>query len=104
MMKAFSHVNKNDVNRTIDVARDYQAEVRRRIRDKKLSEERQTEFNMHYIASMLPSAMEMHKFVRFLSKDTIFESNNAYKIVTHIRTHKDKERLEYLLNYKLSAT
>ena len=56
------------------------------------------------MASMLPTALEMHKFVRFMRKDKIFESNNGYKIVSHIRTNKDQERLEYLMNYDLSAT
>ena len=53
---------------------------------------------------MLPSALDMHRFVRVMKKDEIFENPRGYKIVSSIRTNKDKERLEYLLNYDLSAT
>ena len=53
---------------------------------------------------MLPSALDMHKFVKVMRKDKIFESNNGYKIVSHIRSRKDQERLEYLMHYDLSAT
>lgn len=53
---------------------------------------------------MLPSALDMHRFIKFMRKDKVFESDTAFKIVSQIRTHKDQERLEYLLNYKLSAT
>jgi hypothetical protein len=52
---------------------------------------------------MLPSALDMHKFVKYMRKDKVFESTNGYKVVSNIRTHKDLERLEYLLNNELSA-
>lgn len=61
------------------------------------------EYKVAYVASMLPSALEMHKFIKYMKRDKVFESDTGYKIVTKIRTHKDKERLEYLLNYKLSS-
>lgn len=38
-----------------------------------------------------------------MTKDKAFESETGYKVVTAIRTFKDKERLEYLLNNKLSS-
>ena len=54
---------------------------------------------------MLPSAMDMHRFLKQMRRDKIFEApDTGFKIVTQIRSHKDKERVEYLLNYKLSAT
>lgn len=62
------------------------------------------ENNVQYIASMLPSAIEMHKFVKYMKKDKVFESETGFKIVSQIRRRKDQDRLEYLLNYKLSAT
>lgn len=52
---------------------------------------------------MLPSAMEMHRFIKFMRKDKVFESDTGFRIVSQIRTHKDKERLEFLMNHKLSA-
>lgn len=62
------------------------------------------EHNVAYIATMLPSAMDMHRFIKQMRRDKVFESDTGYKVVTQIRSHKAKERLEYLLNYKLSAT
>lgn len=53
---------------------------------------------------MLPSALEMHRFVTVMKKDKVFETTNGYTIVSQIRTHKDQERLEYLMKYDLSAT
>ena len=55
------------------------------------------------IASMQPTAMDMHKFTRIMTKDKAFEKESNYKVVTAIRTFKDKERLQYLLNNRLSA-
>jgi len=52
---------------------------------------------------MQPTAMEMHKFSRIMTKDKAFEKESNYKVVTAIRTFKDKERLHYLLNNRLSA-
>ena len=52
---------------------------------------------------MLPSAMEMHKFTNIMQKDQVFESPTGYKVVSAIRSFKDKERLDYLLTNKLSA-
>lgn len=51
---------------------------------------------------MLPKALDMHKFTKIMTKE-VFEKQNGYKVVTAIRKNKDKERLEYLLNNKLSA-
>lgn len=106
MMKAFDQLQKEQINRTTDDSRNYQEEVRRRLRDAKTHEEQQQEYKVQYIASMLPSAMEMHRFIKFMRKDKVFESglNNGYTIVSQIRTNKDQERLEYLLNNKLSST
>lgn len=58
---------------------------------------------MDLIASMQPTAMEMHKFTRMMNQDKAFEKESNYKVVTAIRTFKDKERLHYLLNNRLSA-
>jgi hypothetical protein len=52
---------------------------------------------------MLPTAMDMHKFTRIMTKDKAFENENGYKVVTAIRTFKDKERLNYLLSNRLSG-
>jgi len=52
---------------------------------------------------MLPSALDMHKFIKYMKRDKVFESETGFKIVSKIKTHKDKERLDYLLNYNLSA-
>lgn len=38
-----------------------------------------------------------------MQKDKVFESRNGYRVVTAIRTFKDQERLDYLLNNKLSS-
>lgn len=35
-----------------------------------------------FIASMLPSALEMHKFTKIMNKDKVYESRNGYKVVT----------------------
>lgn len=59
--------------------------------------------SIKFIASMLPSAMDMHKFTNMMQKDKVLEDPRAYKVVTSIRTLKDKERLQYLLNNKLNA-
>jgi hypothetical protein len=45
--------------------------------------------NVQYIASMLPSASDMHRFVNVMRKDKVFEATNGYTIVSQIRTHKD---------------
>ncbi len=58
---------------------------------------------MQFIASMLPTAMDMHKFTKIMTKDEVFENKEGYKVVSTIRTQSDKERLDYLLNNKLSA-
>lgn len=59
--------------------------------------------SIKFIASMLPSALEMHKFTNMMQKDRALENPRAYKVVTSIRTFKDRERLQYLLNNKLNA-
>ena len=65
--------------------------------------EKYHDLSVKYIASMLPTAMEMHKFTNIMQNDRVFEQPNTYKIVTSIRTNKDKERLDYLLKNKLNA-
>ena len=65
--------------------------------------ERNEQLHIDLIASMQPTAMEMHKFTRMMNKDKAFEKESNYKVVTAIRTFKDKERLHYLLNNRLSA-
>jgi len=45
--------------------------------------------HMDYISSMLPNAIEMHKFNRIMTKDIAFEKESGYKVVTAIRTFKD---------------
>ena len=52
---------------------------------------------------MMPTALEMHKFTNIMQKDRALEEPRAYKVVTAIRSFKDKERLQYLLNNKLNA-
>eukprot|EP00347_Sterkiella_histriomuscorum_P014413 403360960 len=101
---AIESMNKDQIDLNTERVKDYQEEVRRRLRDKKHYEESQQEHRVAYIASMLPSALDMHKFIKVMKKDKVFESDTGFKIVTKIKTHKDKERLEYLLNYKLSST
>ncbi len=59
---------------------------------------------MQYLASMQPNAVDMYKFSKIMEKDKVFERDTGYEIVSKVRSHKDKERLEYLLNYNLSAT
>jgi hypothetical protein len=56
--------------------------VRRRLRDKKVKEELKMEHNVQYIASMLPSAMEMHRFIKVMKRDKVFESDTGFKIVS----------------------
>ena len=82
--------------------RGYHEEVRRRIRDRRRGTERRQELEIELIASMLPTAMDMHKFTRIMTKDKAFEHESGYKIVTAIRTFKDKERLKFLLNNNLT--
>ncbi len=65
--------------------------------------EKHEQLHIELIASMLPTAMDMHKFNRIMTKDNAFEKESGYKVVTAIRTFKDKERLHYLLNNRLSA-
>ncbi len=77
--------------------------MQRRIRERKREKERDFDLRIELIADMLPTAMDMHKFTRIMTKDKAFENESGYKVVTAIRTFKDKERLQYLLNNKLSA-
>jgi hypothetical protein len=77
--------------------------VRQRLKEIKDEEQKTEDMSIQFIASMLPSAMEMHKFTSLMLKDKEFQSSNNYKVVTAIRTFKDQERLDYLLNNRLSA-
>ncbi|CDW84316.1 UNKNOWN [Stylonychia lemnae] len=99
---AFQVVNRDKITQNTSDIRNYQEEVRRRLRDKKYEDERQQEFRVAYISTMLPSALEMHKFIKIMKKDKVFESETGFKIVSQIKTHKEKERIEYLMKYKLS--
>lgn len=103
LFKALDHMNKDRIVAKTNECRQYQSKVRERLRKQKQDEERISDHTVQYVASMLPTAMEMHRFIKFMRKDKVFESNNGFKIVSQIRTHKDQERLEYLLNNKLSA-
>ena len=93
LMGAFTEQIENVHQKNASIGRTYQARVRTRIRDRMQTEEQDREFNVKYISSMLPSALEMHKFMRFMNKDKIFESKSGHRIVSNIRTYKDKERL-----------
>jgi tryptophanase len=74
-----------------------------RILKRKQNLEKSEQLHIDLIASMQPTAMEMHKFSRIMTKDKAFEKESNYKVVTAIRTFKDKERLHYLLNNRLSG-
>jgi hypothetical protein len=81
---AIDSINKERINSNTDRVRDYQEEVRKRLREKKFTEERLQEHNVAYIASMLPSAQDMHKFMKYMKRDKVFESDTGYKIVSKI--------------------
>lgn len=82
--------------------KDYQMKVRSRLLANKIKKNEEDHLNIQFIASMLPTATDMHKFTKIMAKDQVFENKEGFKVVTKIRTYKDKERLEYLLNNKLS--
>jgi len=77
--------------------------VKNRLKTLRSKEQETEDMSIKFIASMLPSAMEMHKFTNMMQKDKVLEDPRAYKVVTSIRTFKDRERLQYLLNNKLKA-
>ena len=86
---AFEVMNRDRIRqKSVDV-RNYQEEVRRRLRDKKYEDERQLEYKVAYLSTMLPSALEMHRFIKVMKKDKVFESETGFKIVSQIRSHKD---------------
>jgi len=49
-------------------------EVQRRIRERKREKERDFDLRIELIADMLPTAMDMHKFTRIMTKDKAFEN------------------------------
>ncbi|TNV81504.1 hypothetical protein FGO68_gene17176 [Halteria grandinella] len=100
---ALQSVHKGNLVKAAEKSRVYQKQVRDRIKVKKVLSEREEEVNVKFIASMLPSALEMHKFTNIMTKDKAFSNDRNFKVVSAIRTYKDSERLEYLLNNKLSA-
>ena len=104
IQEAFESINRRRIEKTTEDSRNYQEEVRRRLRDKKQAEEQKVYYNVQYMASMLPSALSMHKFIKVMKKDQVFETQKGYKIVSQIRKNKDKERLDFLLSNKLSST
>jgi len=105
LKRAFTTVDINPRRRKEEdtTTKQYQEEVQRRIRVRKRETDRQHDLHIEFITSMLPTAMDMHKFTRIMTKDKAFENENGYKVVTAIRTFKDKERLNYLLSNRLSG-
>ena len=99
---AINQINRDRIVRKVEKCRDYQQEVKIRLREKKHREETIIEKNLEYMATMLPSALEMHKFIKIMTKDPIFENEKSYKIASQIHKFKDKERLDYLLNNNLT--
>ena len=71
----------------------YQSVVQHRLKSQRSKEQEHEDLSIKFIASMLPTAMEMHKFTNIMQKDRALEEPRAYKVVTSIRTFKDKERL-----------
>ena len=64
---AQSQCEAND--RSTDQVRDYQEQVRLRLKEKKYSHEKKLENNVAYIATTLPSAMDMHRFLKQMRRD-----------------------------------
>ncbi|CDW80784.1 UNKNOWN [Stylonychia lemnae] len=102
LKEAFEKVNLNNILADKSKVKDYQTQVIDRLRTSKSKKERDIEANVQYMASLQPTAIGMHRFTKVMRKDKVFESQNGYKIVSKIQTHKDKERVEYLLNFDLS--
>ena len=103
LKKAFKDSNIKKVGEESARQKVYQREVQMRILKRKQDVEKNEQLHIDLIASMQPTAMEMHKFSRIMTKDKAFEKESNYKVVTAIRTFKDKERLHYLLNNRLSG-
>ncbi len=104
LLRALEGITYTERRKAAEDVQSYQQKVKKRLFDKKKHEEHKTHVNVQYMASMLPTAMEMHQFIKVMKKDEIFENQNkGFKIVSQIRSHRDKERLEYLLSTNLSA-
>jgi len=103
LKKAFKDSNIKKAGEESARQKVYQREVKMRILKRKQDVEKNEQLHIDLIASMQPTAMEMHKFSRIMTKDKAFENESNYKVVTAIRTFKDKERLHYLLNNRLSG-
>ena len=103
LKKAFKDSNIKKAGEESERQKVYQREVQIRIFKRKQDVEKNEQLHIDLIASMQPTAMEMHKFSRIMTKDKAFENESNYKVVTAIRTFKDKERLHYLLNNRLSG-
>ena len=80
----------------------YQGQVVERLKKRKHESERKMEAEVHYLSSMMPTALGMYKFEKLMEKNKAFESALGHKIVSKIQHRRDEERLEYLLNNKLS--
>eukprot|EP00347_Sterkiella_histriomuscorum_P022627 403337769 len=114
LQKAFESINRDDIKKSYKQSQDqigtgagarkYQAEVVQRIKDSKRETEKKHEAEVAYIAAMMPTALGMYKFEKIMKKNKAFESQTGYQIVSKIQHRRDHERLEYLLNNKLSAT
>jgi len=82
---------------------EYQNKVKRRLREKRSHEENVRNARVKYIAQMMPTAMDMHRFMKIMKKDEIFENPRAYKIVSKVDSYPDRERVAYLMEHKLST-
>lgn len=87
-----------------DQGNSYQDKVIKRLRDKRLNEEKMQTASMKYVASMMGNARDMHRFLQMQQKDPLFEDRTAYKLVSGIRTQKDSERLHFILTTKEIST
>lgn len=81
---------KNEVE-----ARKYQELVKQRLKSKKQKEEIEMKYNVLYISSMLPSALDMHKFKKCMSKDPLYEQKR-FKIESKLDTQSKINRVRYL--------
>lgn len=66
LIDAFLQQKQDELVASTDKVREYQEEVRKRLKDKKAELKKQEYLNVQYIASMLPSALDMHRFIKLL--------------------------------------
>lgn len=55
-----------------------------------------------YMASMLQSGSDMHRFFSLMSKHEVYENPKSYKIYSHIDSFPDQERIRNILAAKRS--